>query len=414
MPVNYQPLTAEQIFQIPNISLNSVVAEIRKKDRKDLTLISLPENSVVVGVFTKNKFCAAPVKICQQHLISSQNNIRALIINTGIANAGTGEIGYNAAKEVCKNLAKTLNINENQVLPFSTGVILEHLPYEKIINNLVELSQNLSNSANAWFNAANAIMTTDTVPKIYSKQVKINANLTITLNGMAKGSGMIHPNMATMLSFLAVDIAIPAKVLQQIVSDVANKSFNCITVDGDTSTNDSFILISVPNKNSNISAENLSSDEISILKNAILIAATELSKAIIRDAEGASKFITINVYNGADENECKKVGFSVAHSPLVKTAFFASDPNLGRILAAIGYAEVANLEVNKIKVYLNDLLVAENGGRATTYSEPEAVKIMQNTDIEINIDLARGDAKSTIYTSDLSHDYVGINADYRS
>lgn len=415
MPVNYQPLTSEQIFQIPNIFLNSVIAEIRKKDRKDLTLITLPENSTVAGVFTKNKFCAAPVQICKEHLQSANHKIRALIINTGIANAGTGEIGYNAAKEVCKNLAKTLNINENQVLPFSTGVILEHLPSEKIINNLQNLSNDLSNSSKAWFVAANAIMTTDTVPKIYSKQVKINENLTITLNGMAKGSGMIHPNMATMLGFLAVDIAIPAKVLQQIVSDVANKSFNCITVDGDTSTNDSFILISVPNaSNKNISAENLNSDEISILKNAILTAATELSKAIIRDAEGASKFITINVYNGADENECKKVGFSVAHSPLVKTAFFASDPNLGRILAAIGYAEVANLDVNKIKVYLNDLLVAENGGRAETYDEPTAIKIMQNTDIEINIDLAQGSAKSTIYTSDLSHDYVSINADYRS
>ncbi|QDC88922.1 bifunctional glutamate N-acetyltransferase/amino-acid acetyltransferase ArgJ [Candidatus Methylopumilus universalis] len=408
MPVNLKPLTIDSIFPIKGISLGTAKAHIKKPNRKDLLLVTIAEGSRVSGVFTQNAFCAAPVLLCKEHL-KNESGIRALIINTGCANAGTGEEGISKAKETCQAVSELLSINSRQVLPFSTGVILESLPIDKIKNGLPDTVKNLDPAH--WFDAAEAIMTTDIAPKGASRRIKIQ-DREIFISGVSKGSGMIHPNMATMLSFIATDASINQILLDKLLKEVTQQSFNCITVDGDTSTNDSFILIATGHAgNREIIEED---NDYEILKAAILEVAIELAQAIVRDGEGATKFITIQVESGLDNVECRKVGFAIAHSPLIKTAFFASDPNLGRILAAIGYAGIESLDISKIELYLGDFLVAEKGGRATSYTEHQGQEVMKHSEISMRILLNRGHAKATIWTCDFSYDYVKINADYRS
>ena len=408
MPVNLKPLTIDSISPIKGISLGTAKAHIKKPNRKDLLLVTIAEGSKVSGVFTQNAFCAAPVLLCKEHL-KNESGIRALIINTGCANAGTGEDGISKAKETCQAVSELLSINSRQVLPFSTGVILESLPIDKIKNGLPDTVKNLDPAH--WFDAAEAIMTTDIAPKGASRRIKIQ-DREIFISGVSKGSGMIHPNMATMLSFIATDASINQILLDKLLKEVTQQSFNCITVDGDTSTNDSFILIATGHAgNREIIEED---NDYEILKAAILEVAIELAQAIVRDGEGATKFITIQVESGLDNAECRKVGFAIAHSPLIKTAFFASDPNLGRILAAIGYAGIESLDISKIELYLGDFLVAEKGGRATSYTEHQGQEVMKHSEISMRILLNRGHAKATIWTCDFSYDYVKINADYRS
>ena len=408
MPVNLKPLTIDSISPIKGISLGTAKANIKKPNRKDLLLVTIAEGSRVSGVFTQNAFCAAPVLLCKEHL-KNESGIRALIINTGCANAGTGEDGISKAKETCQAVSELLSINSRQVLPFSTGVILESLPIDKIKNGLPDTVKNLDPAH--WFDAAEAIMTTDIAPKGASRRIKIQ-DREIFISGVSKGSGMIHPNMATMLSFIATDASINQILLDKLLKEVTQQSFNCITVDGDTSTNDSFILIATGHAgNREIIEED---NDYEILKAAILEVAIELAQAIVRDGEGATKFITIQVESGLDNAECRKVGFAIAHSPLIKTAFFASDPNLGRILAAIGYAGIESLDISKIELYLGDFLVAEKGGRATSYTEHQGQEVMKHSEISMRILLNRGHAKATIWTCDFSYDYVKINADYRS
>ena len=408
MPVNLKPLTIDSISPIKGISLGTAKAHIKKPNRKDLLLVTIAEGSRVSGVFTQNAFCAAPVLVCKEHL-KNESGIRALIINTGCANAGTGEEGISKAKETCQAVSELLSINSRQVLPFSTGVILESLPIDKIKNGLPDTVKNLDPAH--WFDAAEAIMTTDIAPKGASRRIKIQ-DREIFISGVSKGSGMIHPNMATMLSFVATDASINQILLDKLLKEVTQQSFNCITVDGDTSTNDSFILIATGHAgNREIIEED---NDYEILKAAILEVAIELAQAIVRDGEGATKFITIQVESGLDNAECRKVGFAIAHSPLIKTAFFASDPNLGRILAAIGYAGIESLDISKIELYLGDFLVAEKGGRATSYTEHQGQEVMKHSEISMRILLNRGHAKATIWTCDFSYDYVKINADYRS
>ncbi|MEY3088009.1 MAG: Arginine biosynthesis bifunctional protein ArgJ : Glutamate N-acetyltransferase [Pseudomonadota bacterium] len=408
MPVNLKPLTIDSISPIKGISLGTAKAHIKKPNRKDLLLVTIAEGSRVSGVFTQNAFCAAPVLLCKEHL-KNESDIRALIINTGCANAGTGEEGISKAKETCQAVSELLSINSRQVLPFSTGVILESLPIDKIKNGLPDTVKNLDPAH--WFDAAEAIMTTDIAPKGASRRIKIQ-DREIFISGVSKGSGMIHPNMATMLSFIATDASINQILLDKLLKEVTQQSFNCITVDGDTSTNDSFILIATGHAgNREIIEED---NDYEILKAAILEVAIELAQAIVRDGEGATKFITIQVESGLDNAECRKVGFAIAHSPLIKTAFFASDPNLGRILAAIGYAGIESLDISKIELYLGDFLVAEKGGRATSYTEHQGQEVMKHSEISMRILLNRGHAKATIWTCDFSYDYVKINADYRS
>lgn len=408
MPVNLKLLTIDSISPIKGISLGTAKAHIKKPNRKDLLLVTIAEGSRVSGVFTQNAFCAAPVLLCKEHL-KNESDIRALIINTGCANAGTGEEGISKAKETCQAVSELLSINSRQVLPFSTGVILESLPIDKIKNGLPDTVKNLDPAH--WFDAAEAIMTTDIAPKGASRRIKIQ-DREIFISGVSKGSGMIHPNMATMLSFIATDASINQILLDKLLKEVTQQSFNCITVDGDTSTNDSFILIATGHAgNREIIEED---NDYEILKAAILEVAIELAQAIVRDGEGATKFITIQVESGLDNAECRKVGFAIAHSPLIKTAFFASDPNLGRILAAIGYAGIESLDISKIELYLGDFLVAEKGGRATSYTEHQGQEVMKHSEISMRILLNRGHAKATIWTCDFSYDYVKINADYRS
>jgi len=408
MPVNLKPLAVDAIFSVKGISLGIAKANIKKPDRKDLLLVNIDEGSKVSGVFTQNAFCAAPVLLCKDHL-KGASEIRALVINTGYANAGTGEEGILRAKETCRAVGELLSIKSEQVLPFSTGVILENLPVDKIKSGLPEALKNLA--PNHWLDAAEAIMTTDIVPKVASKKIKIQ-DKEISISGISKGSGMIHPNMATMLSFIATDASINQVLLDQMLKEVTAQSFNCITVDGDTSTNDSFILISTGQ--SGHTEINQEGKDYEVLKNAIQDIAIELAQAIVRDGEGATKFITIQVESGLDDTECRKVAFAIAHSPLIKTAFFASDPNLGRILAAIGYAGIEALDITKIQLFLGDILVAEKGGRAASYSEAQGQEVMKHSEISMRILLNRGKAKVTIWTCDFSYDYVKINADYRT
>lgn len=408
MPVKLTTPIASSLLPVNGFTLGFAEANVRKANRKDVLVMKLAEGTHVSGVFTQNKFCAAPVIVCKQHLAAT-NNIRALLVNTGNANAGTGEPGLQHTKQSCNALADLLSLNSEQVLPFSTGVILEPLPVDRIVNALPAAIANLK--ADNWLNAAESIMTTDILPKATSRQVTI-AGKTITITGMSKGSGMIHPNMATMLGYVATDAAISKSALDAIINYAVNKSFNCITVDGDTSTNDSFITMAT-NLAGNAEITEGSADFIA-LRDVMTEVAVELAQAIVRDGEGATKFMTIQVEKGKGVAECRKVAYAIAHSPLVKTAFFASDPNLGRILAAIGYADVDDLDVSALSLYLGDVLVAEHGCISPRYKEEQGVAVMQEEDILIRVDLNRGQAEATIWTCDFSYDYVKINADYRS
>lgn len=407
MAVNFPPISADQLKPVAGVQLGYAQAGIRKTDRKDLLVITVPEGASVAGVFTTNAFCAAPVHVCKRHL-ALNHGIRALVVNTGCANAGTGVQGMEDAQKTCAELAQRLNLKDSQILPFSTGVILENLPMDRLIAGLNPAIKNLTKDN--WLNAAQAIMTTDTLPKAVSRQIQIKGQ-TITLTGISKGAGMIKPNMATMLGFIATDVGIAQKDLDVLMRQVADQSFNCITIDGDTSTNDSFIVMASGASQVYIAP---SQPEYAVFVQALTEVAQELAQLIVRDGEGATKFISIVVENARDEAEAKTVAYSVAHSPLVKTAFFASDPNLGRILAAIGYADVTNLDVNTIEVYLDDVHVATAGGRHPEYTEAAGQAVMNQAEITVRIVLNRGDANATVWTCDLSHEYVSINADYRS
>ncbi|PLZ01605.1 bifunctional ornithine acetyltransferase/N-acetylglutamate synthase [Burkholderia sp. WAC0059] len=412
MAVNFPSIDPAQLHPVAGVTLGWAEANIRKPNRKDVLVISLEEGATVAGVFTLNRFCAAPVTVCREHLDQVRTGgkgIRALVVNTGNANAGTGEPGLADARATCAELARLADIEPQQVLPFSTGVILEPLPVERVKAGLPAA---LANRAAAnWYDAAQSIMTTDTLPKAASRQVSIDGH-TVTLTGISKGAGMIKPNMATMLGFLAFDAAVSQPVLDALVKHVADRSFNCITIDGDTSTNDSFILIS--SGKSGLSVTSTDSPAYAALRDAVTGVAQTLSQLIVRDGEGATKFMTVRVEGGANVAECRQIAYAIGHSPLVKTAFYASDPNLGRILAAIGYAGVTDLDVGKIDLYLDDVLVATAGGRHPDYREEDGQRVMKQSEIAIRVVLGRGAADATIWTCDLSHDYVSINADYRS
>jgi glutamate N-acetyltransferase/amino-acid N-acetyltransferase len=412
MPVNLNPPVAANLHPVAGVRLGVTEAGIRKANRRDLTLIELAPGSRAAGVFTQNRFCAAPVQVCRQHLATG--DIRALVINTGIANAGTGETGLQASKQSCQAVARLLDIRADQVLPFSTGVILEPLPVDRLVAGLPGAQSALK--ADGWYDAAHAIMTTDTVAKAASAQVTI-AGQTVTITGIAKGAGMIKPNMATMLGFVATDAVVAQPMLDRLVKEVADESFNCVTVDGDTSTNDSFILIATGKGRARF--ESIDAPGWAEFKAAVTEVARTLAQAIARDGEGATKFIEIAVSGGRSKEEAKAVGYAIAHSPLVKTAFFASDPNLGRILGAIGNAwgndaALRDLDVAKVKVWLGDVLVSENGGRAASYKEEDGAAAMKPAEIVVKVDLGRGQATGKVWTCDFSYDYVKINADYRS
>ncbi|WON73228.1 bifunctional glutamate N-acetyltransferase/amino-acid acetyltransferase ArgJ [Nitrosospira sp. Is2] len=410
MPVNLKPPLPAQLFPIKGVTLGIAEAEIRKPGRKDLLVIALEAGTHVAGMFTQNRFCAAPVVIAREHLSIPEFAIRALIVNTGNANAGTGQTGIGDARATCAEVARLLGCDTRQVLPFSTGVIMEPLPLGKIIAGLPAAVADLREDN--WLAAAEAIMTTDIVPKAVSKQIFFK-DTPVTITGIAKGSGMIHPNMATMLSYIATDAALSQPMLLEIARHATENSFNRITVDGDTSTNDAFILMGT-GLAGNSPVRDRESAEFAQLRDAITEVAAQLAQAIVRDGEGASKFITIQVEGGGSADECSKTAYAIAHSPLVKTAFFASDPNLGRILAAIGYAGIENLDVNELQLFLDDVLVAENGGRASTYREQDGQRVMKQSEITVRVVLNRGDASATVWTCDLSYDYVKINASYRS
>jgi glutamate N-acetyltransferase/amino-acid N-acetyltransferase len=412
MPVNLEPPTPEQLLPIEGVSLGIAEAGIRKAGRKDLLVIELSKPARVSGIFTQNRFCAAPVIVAKEYLSEQSPGypIRALIINTGNANAGTGAEGVLQAREVCAELARLLGCNDRQVLPFSTGVIMEPLPVEKIIGGLPAAVADLG--ADNWFAASQAIMTTDTVPKGASKQIQVDG-ITVTVTGIAKGSGMIRPDMATMLGYIATDAAMTQSLLDEILHYAAANSFNRITVDGDTSTNDAFMLISTGSAGNEPLVDN-TDEAFDLLREAITDVAVFLAQAIVRDGEGATKFITVKIEGGKTADECTRTAYAIAQSPLVKTAFFASDPNLGRILAAIGNASLDELDVDKICLYLNDVLVAENGGRARGYREEDGQKVMKQPEITIRVLLNRGESSATVWTCDLSYDYVKINASYRS
>ena len=412
MPVNLNPPVAANLHPVAGVRLGVTEAGIRKANRRDLTLIELAQGNRVAGVFTQNRFCAAPVQVCKQHLTTGE--IRALVINTGIANAGTGEPGLAASKQSCQAVARILDVRADQVLPFSTGVILEPLPVERLVAGLPGAQSALK--ANGWYDAAHAIMTTETVAKAASAQVTI-AGQTVTITGIAKGAGMIKPNMATMLGFVATDAAVAQPMLERLIKEVADESFNCVTVDGDTSTNDSFILIATGKGSARL--ESIDAAGWPEFKLAVTSVARTLAQAIARDGEGATKFIEIAVSGAHSKEEAKAVGYAIAHSPLVKTAFFASDPNLGRILGAIGNAwgndaGLRDLDVAKVKVWLGDVLVSENGGRAASYKEEDGAAAMKPAEITVRVDLGRGSAQGKVWTCDFSYDYVKINADYRS
>lgn len=406
MAVNLTEKTADQLLNIDGIQLFTARAGIKQTDRADLTLMVLSGGNTVGAVFTTNRFCAATVHIAKSHLFD-EDGVRAIIINTGNANAGTGAQGRIDAIETCAATAEQTGCKPSQVLPFSTGVILEPLPVGKIVAALPKMQPA------DWADAARAIMTTDTVPKSASREGSVGEKHTVRATGIAKGSGMIHPNMATMLSFIATDAKVSQPILQLMTQEIADETFNTITVDGDTSTNDSFVIIAT-GKNSQSEIDNIADPRYKQLKDLLGSLALELAQAIVRDGEGATKFITVRVENAKTRDEARQVAYAVAHSPLVKTAFFASDPNLGRLLAAIGYAGIADLDADILEMYLDDVLVAENGGRAASYTEEQGQAVMAKDEITVRIKLHRGQAAATIYTCDLSHDYVSINADYRS
>jgi len=408
MAVNLHIPSESEIHPVAGVKIGISAAGIRKANHNDTTVFFLSEHSHVAGVFTKNRYCAAPVQQARTHL-SHGSNVRALVVNTGNANAGTGEAGLQAAQRTCAELAKLLNVKQQQVLPFSTGVILEPLPIDKLVSALPNAVDGLAE--NNWFNAAHSIMTTDTQPKITSSKITLGTE-EVAITGISKGAGMIRPNMATMLGFLATDVGMAPDLLQETVRNLADLSFNRITVDGDTSTNDSFMLIATGQ--SNVHIQSVADPRYAPLYEALSKAAIELAQKIVRDAEGATKFITVRVSKAASSEEALKVAYTIAHSPLVKTAFFASDPNLGRILCAVGYAGIHDLDVKTTKLWLDDTLVATQGERNPSYKEEDGQKIMQQDEITVHVELGRGNIEETVYTCDFSHEYVSINADYRS
>ncbi|MEO8014992.1 MAG: bifunctional glutamate N-acetyltransferase/amino-acid acetyltransferase ArgJ [Polaromonas sp.] len=413
MPVNLIATPAADLHAVPGVRWGIAEAGIRKANRKDLAVLLLDEGASVGAVFTQNRFCAAPVQICREHLAAHagrSHGIRAMLINTGNANAGTGQDGLVRAQSTCIELARALNLSPEQILPFSTGVIMEPLPNDRIAAGIPAALADAK--ADNWAHAAEAIMTTDTVPKAFSTRVKLGG-ATVTITGISKGAGMIRPNMATMLGFLATDACVSQALMAQLARELAEASFNRITIDGDTSTNDSFVVIA-SNQAAHAPVTSLDSADGQVLRAAMMGIAQQLAQAIVRDGEGATKFITIRVEGGKTGEECRQVGYAIAHSPLVKTAFFASDPNLGRILAAVGYAGIADLDPTHIDLYLDDVLVAKNGGRHVDYVEADGQRVMKQPEITVRVVLGRGEAADTLWTCDLSYDYVKINADYRS
>ncbi|MBC8055100.1 MAG: bifunctional glutamate N-acetyltransferase/amino-acid acetyltransferase ArgJ [Rhizobiales bacterium] len=409
MPVNLQAPDPKSLHPVAGIALGIAMAGVRKANRRDLTVVTIAEGSTVAGVFTANRFCAAPVQLCRTHLAEGAGP-RAIVINTGNANAGTGEDGLARALATCTALAGHLRIAPEQVLPFSTGVIMESLPVDRIVAGLPAALADLH--PDHWGAAAEAIMTTDTLPKAASTQLLVGGK-TVTITGISKGAGMIRPNMATMLGFIATDAAIAPKWVQALVKEAADQSFNRITIDGDTSTNDSFLLIAT-GQAGNEEIAGFESGDGKRLRDAVVMVARQLAQAIVRDGEGATKFITVQIDGGKTEAECRLAAYAIAHSPLVKTAFFASDPNLGRILAAVGYAGIDDLDQTKIDLFLDDVAVVKDGGRLADYREEHGARVMKQSEITVRIDLHRGPATTTVWTCDLSYDYVKINADYRS
>ena len=418
MPVNLPPLDPAALHPVAGVRLGVAKAGIRKPGRIDLVVVAVDAGATVAGVFTQNRFCAAPVQVCRAHLAhlahlagaNAAAGIRALVINTGNANAGTGAAGLARARHTCVALADLLQLAPQQVLPFSTGVIMEALPVDRLEAGLPAAIADLA--PDHWALAAQGIMTTDTVPKAASRRVLIGGR-SVTVTGISKGAGMIRPNMATMLGFMATDAAVAPGLLQALLTEAANASFNRITIDGDTSTNDSFMLIAT-HQAGNPMIESLDSVDGQALREAVTAVSRQLAQAIVRDGEGATKFITVQVDGGANEAECRRVAYAIAHSPLVKTAFFASDPNLGRILAAVGYAGIDDLDPSLIDLYLDDVHVAHQGGRNPAYLEADGQRVMKQSEITVRVLLHRGAACTTVWTCDLSHDYVSINADYRS
>ena len=409
MPVRYTPPRPEDLLPVPGVRLGAAAAKMKNWQRDDVLLVAFDPGTVAAGVFTRNRFCAAPVTVCRRHLAAS-GRVRALIVNAGNANAGTGERGIADADSTCAAVASLLACDPQEVLPFSTGVIMEPLPVAKIVAALPAAKMALASGG--WFAAVSAIMTTDTVPKGASRRVTVDG-VPITVTGIAKGSGMIHPDMATMLSFVATDAPIGAGLLAALAREIADASFNCATVDGDTSTNDSFV-IAATGKAALPPIGRAEDPRLAPVRAALTDVATTLAQAIVRDGEGATKFITITVEGGRDAEECRNVAFAIAHSPLVKTAFFASDPNLGRIVCAIGNAAAADLDPGLVSFRLDDVLVVDRGGRAPSYREEDGQRVMKQDEIAIRVALGRGVASSRIWTCDFSHDYVSINADYRS
>ena len=402
MAVNLAPPAAESLLAIDGVELSVAMAGVRKPGRKDLLVVRLARGTTVAGVFTRNRFCAAPVALCKKHL-ARRGGIAALIVNTGNANAGTGKDGVKRALQVCDLLAELLDCAPEEILPFSTGVIMEPLPVERIGAALPGLVKTRS----SWLDAAEAIMTTDTLPKAASAKVRLSGGEAV-VTGIAKGAGMIRPDMATMLGFVVTDAAVAKPALGAMLRRACGRSFNSISVDGDTSTNDSFILAATGRGPAARSKKDLAALEAAITR-----VSEQLAQAIVRDGEGATKFVTVRIERGASEAECRKVGYAIAHSPLVKTAFFASDPNLGRILAAIGNAGVA-LDTAKVDLYLDDVLVAKGGGRSPSYREEQGAAAMNKPEFTVRAVLNRGKAAATLWTCDLSFDYVKINAEYRT
>ena len=409
MPVNLVAPVAADLHPIAGVRIGVAEAGVRKANRKDLTVFLLDEGASVAGVFTQNRFCAAPVQISRDHLASGQP-IRAMLINTGNANAGTGADGLARARATCVALARQLSVAPEQILPFSTGVIMEPLPNDRIEAGLPAAIADAQ--PGHWARAAEGIMTTDTLPKAFSAQVKVGG-ATVSITGISKGAGMIRPNMATMLGFMATDACVAPAVMQQLARELADGSFNRVTIDGDTSTNDSFVVVAT-NKATHAPITSLASAEGQALKAAMLAVSQKLAQAIVRDGEGATKFITVQVEGGKTGEECRKVAYAIAHSPLVKTAFYASDPNLGRILAAVGYAGIDDLDQTGIDLYLDDVHVAIQGGRNPAYREEDGQRVMKQSEITVRVLLGRGEASDTVWTCDFSHEYVTINADYRS
>jgi glutamate N-acetyltransferase/amino-acid N-acetyltransferase len=409
MPVNLSAPVPESLLPVPGVRLGTAKAGVRKPNRRDVVLLALDEGASVAGVFTQNRFCAAPVQVCREHLAGGAA-VRAIVVNTGNANAGTGADGLARARRTCASLATLMGVQPQQVLPFSTGVIMETLPVERIEAGLPAALDSLR--PDAWAEAAEGIMTTDTLPKAASRQVQIGGR-TVTITGVSKGAGMIRPNMATMLGFMATDAVVAPELLQPLVKEAADLSFNRITIDGDTSTNDSFVLVAT-HQAGHAPITALDSAEGLALREALVAVAQQLAQAIVRDGEGATKFITVQVLGGRDEAECRLAAYAIAHSPLVKTAFFASDPNLGRILAAVGYAGINDLDQSLIDLDLDDVAVVRQGGRLASYQEADGQRVMKQAEITVRVHLHRGPAETTVWTCDLSHDYVSINADYRS